>query len=147
MAQRIIRVTDQPFEPADMLGALEGDPAMGALASFTGLVRGDDGLIDMTLEHYPGMTEKALDAIAAEACTRFDLGGALIVHRYGRLRPAERIMMVAAVAAHRAAAFDGASFMMDYLKSRAPFWKSERRAEGASWVAARAGDDAARDRW
>ena len=121
---------------------------IGALVSFSGLVRDKDGTLqEMTLEHYPGMTEKALREIADQAKTRWQLNAVTIIHRYGPMRPGDQIMMVAAASAHRQAAFDAASFMMDYLKSRAPFWKSERRGDGTNWVAAKDEDDAARDRW
>jgi len=134
-----IRVQEADFDLGAELDALRaGRVDIGALASFTGIVRNDGGLIDMTLEHYPDMTERALAQIAAEAKSRFSLSAGLIIHRFGRLEPGAQIMMVA---------FDGASYMMDYLKSRAPFWKSERRSDGATWVEARAEDDAARDAW
>jgi molybdopterin synthase catalytic subunit len=99
------------------------------------------------LEHYPGMTEAALEEIEAEAHARWSLTGTLIIHRYGRLEPGERIMMVAAASAHREAAFEAASFLMDYLKTRAPFWKKEETPDGAKWVDAREADDKATARW
>lgn len=101
----------------------------------------------MELEHYPGMTERALEAIAAEAAARWPLTAATVIHRHGRLAPGARIMMVGTASAHRRAAFEAADFLMDYLKSRAPFWKREVTAEGADWVEARDEDEAALDRW
>ena len=101
----------------------------------------------MEIEHYPGMTEKALSEIAQQAVTRFDLQDALVIHRHGRLVPGEQIMMVATAARHRRSAFEAAEFLMDYLKSRAPFWKREITAEGARWVEAREADEEALSRW
>jgi molybdopterin synthase catalytic subunit len=101
----------------------------------------------MTLEHYPGMTEKALAAIVAEAHARFDILDALVIHRVGELRPADQIVLVAVTSAHRGDAFDACRFVMDYLKTRAPFWKKEVTAEGARWVDARGSDDDAAARW
>ncbi|MHA6347121.1 molybdenum cofactor biosynthesis protein MoaE [Roseivivax sp. CAU 1761] len=120
---------------------------MGAVVTFAGVVRGGGGLEAMEIEHYPGMTEKALTAIAEEARARWSLGDVLVIHRHGRLAPGERIMMVATAAPHRRDAFAAAEFLMDYLKSRAPFWKKERGRDGASWVAARDEDEAALTRW
>ena len=114
--------------------------------TFSGIVRGGD-VGAMTLEHYPGMTEAALEEIEAEARTRWDLSACLIIHRVGRLMPGENIMMVAAASRHRKAAFEAAEFLMDYLKTRAPFWKKEETAEGARWVDARVLDDEAAARW
>ncbi len=121
----------------------------GAVVTFCGIVRDlpGGGLRHMEIEHYPGMTERALGAIEAEARQRWALDAALIVHRYGSLAPGETIMMVATAAPHRADAFDAAAFLMDYLKSRAPFWKKETGPEGAAWVAARTEDEAALERW
>ena len=125
-----------------------GRTDIGALVAFAGIVRDSDGgLSDMTLEHYPGMTEAALGRIAERAVARWRLKAALIVHRHGRMAPGEQIMMVAAASAHRQAAFEAADFMMDYLKSRAPFWKRERRDGDESWVDARESDEAALARW
>lgn len=145
-----VRVQEEDFDIGLELEALtKGRSDIGALVSFTGLVRDlDDGsLQDMTLEHYPGMTEKALQKILAEASDRWGLQAAVIIHRFGVLEPGDRIMMVAAASRHRQDAFDAASFMMDYLKSRAPFWKKERSDAGGDWVAAKEEDDAARERW
>ncbi len=145
-----VSVQEAPFD----LGAVSAEFAsghkdMGAIVTFTGLVRDlpDDPLDAMEIEHYPGMTEKALQAIADEARTRFGLGDVLVIHRYGRLKPGEMIMMVATAAPHRKNAFEGASFLMDYLKSRAPFWKREITSSGADWVASKDEDEAALKRW
>lgn len=120
----------------------------GAVVTFTGLVRDQGGsLKGLEIEHYPGMTERAIAAMVDEAARRFDLVDALVIHRFGPLAPAEPIMMVATAARHRAAAFAAAEFLMDYLKSRAPFWKKEIGAEGEAWVAARDEDEAALGRW
>jgi molybdopterin synthase catalytic subunit len=120
----------------------------GAVVTFTGLVRDNGGqLTAMEIEHYPGMTEKAISAIMDEATARWALADALVIHRYGVLRAGEPIMMVATAAPHRADAFAAAEFLMDYLKSRAPFWKKEISALGADWVAAKDSDEAALTRW
>ncbi len=121
---------------------------VGAVVTFTGLVRDNGGqLTAMEIEHYPGMTEKAISAIMEEAVARWGLADALVIHRYGVLRSGEPIMMVATAASHRADAFAAAEFLMDYLKSRAPFWKKEISANGADWVAAKDSDEAALARW
>jgi len=120
----------------------------GAVVTFSGLVRDNGGqLTAMEIEHYPGMTEKAISAIMEEAVARWGLADALVIHRYGVLRSGEPIMMVATAASHRADAFAAAEFLMDYLKSRAPFWKKEISANGADWVAAKDSDEAALTRW
>jgi molybdopterin synthase catalytic subunit len=125
-----------------------GHTDMGAVVTFTGIVRDvADGLEAMEIEHYPGMTEKALEAHASEAMRRWSLGDALVIHRHGRLVPGEMIMMVATAAPHRADAFEAAEFLMDFLKSRAPFWKREITGQGAGWVAAKDDDEAALERW
>ncbi|HET9067537.1 MAG TPA: molybdenum cofactor biosynthesis protein MoaE [Amaricoccus sp.] len=143
-----VRVQREDFDLGAELALLRaGRSDIGALVSFSGLVRDAGGLETMELEHYPGMTEKALAAIEAEARARWPLADCLIVHRYGRLSPGEQIMMVATASAHREAAFAAAEFLMDYLKSRAPFWKKEAGAEGARWVEAQAADEAALARW
>lgn len=146
MAARIQR---EDFDVgAELEGLTAGRTDVGAVVSFTGLVRDVGGTLRaMELEHYPGMTEKALAAIEAEARARWPLEACLIVHRVGALAPGERIMMVATASAHRQAAFDAAEFLMDYLKSRAPFWKKETTADGSAWVAARGEDEAALGRW
>lgn len=143
----MIRVQSAPFDPGAELNAFTaGVAGAGAVVSFTGLVRGDGGLSAMEIEHYPGMTEAAIAAILAEAEARWSLRAGLVIHRYGLLKGDEPIMMVATAARHRAEAFAAAEFLMDYLKSRAPFWKKEMGPEGG-WVAARDEDEAALTRW
>lgn len=140
-------MTTAAIDVAAALAAIEAT-APGAVASFTGLVRGDDGLISLTLDHYPVMTEAALRALAEEAAARWDLCAAVIIHRVGTMTPGERIVFVGTAAAHRAAALDACAFLIDALKTRAPFWKHELFADGrAAWVEARASDDAAAARW
>lgn len=141
-----VRVQVEDFDLGVEAAALRGSGDAGALVTFSGIVRGGD-VAAMTLEHYPGMTEAALAEIEAEACARWDLSASLIIHRVGRLMPGENIMMVAAASRHRKAAFEAAEFLMDYLKTRAPFWKKEETPEGARWVDAREEDDAAVARW
>ncbi|MDZ7905498.1 MAG: molybdenum cofactor biosynthesis protein MoaE [Cypionkella sp.] len=119
----------------------------GALVTFSGIVRGDGGLSQLEIEHYAQMSRPAIDAIMQQAQARFGLLDALVIHRFGRLSVGETIMMVATAAPHRKDAFDGAEFLMDYLKSRAPFWKKEHRADGATWVDAKAADEDALKRW
>lgn len=143
-----VKVQAEDFDLAAETDALRaGRLDAGALVTFSGLVRTDGALRDMTLEHYEGMTEAALRDIAAEATQRWSLLGCVIIHRFGRLEPGEQIMMVAALAGHRHAAFEAADFMMDYLKSRAPFWKKERGDAGEEWVDAREDDEASLARW
>lgn len=144
-----VRVQAGDFDLGAELGALRaGRTDIGALVSFTGLVRDLGGtLTGFELEHYPAMTEGALAAIEAEARGRWPLQASLIVHRFGPLAPGDQIMMVATASAHRAAAFAAAEFLMDYLKSRAPFWKKETTAAGSAWVDAREADAAALARW
>lgn len=126
---------------------------VGALASFVGIARETNPdesaapVIAMTLEHYPGMTERSLEAVEAEARSRWPLLDCLIVHRYGRFEPGDPIVLVATLSSHRQAAFEACDFLMDYLKTRAPFWKYEETADGARWVAARKSDTDAADRW
>ena len=130
------------------LTAAAGD--VGAVVSFTGLVRGGAGaeaVEAMELEHYPAMTVRALEEIVAEAERRWPLGGVRVIHRHGRLEPGARIVLVLTASRHRQAAFEAAEFLMDYLKTRAPFWKKEHGAQGAAWVDARETDDAAARRW
>ncbi|MGV8950920.1 MAG: molybdenum cofactor biosynthesis protein MoaE [Cypionkella sp.] len=125
-----------------------GAGGAGAVVSFTGLVRDTGGdLVAMEIEHYPGMTEKAISAIMDQAMARWSLIDALVIHRFGRLVAPEPIMMVAVASKHRADAFQAAEFLMDYLKSRAPFWKKEQSAGGSDWVAAKDDDEAALKRW
>ncbi len=144
-----VRVQREDFDLGAELAALRAGRAdIGALVSFTGLVRDPDGaLVGFELEHYPAMTEKALAGIEAEAQARWPLQASLIIHRFGALAAGEQIMMVATASAHRQAAFAAAEFLMDWLKSRAPFWKKEHRPEGPSWVAARDEDEAMLHRW
>lgn len=143
-----VRIQQEPFdlgaESAAFATRIDG---AGAVVTFTGIVRGDEGLTRMDIEHYPGMTERAVAAIRDEAVERWKLDGALVIHRHGPMVSGELIMMVATAARHRGDAFAAAEFMMDYLKSRAPFWKKERRGDGETWVAARDTDEAALDRW
>jgi molybdopterin synthase catalytic subunit len=149
----MIRVQREDFDVAAELDRLtQGNHAIGGVASFVGLVRdlhapGDGAIKAMTLEHYPGMTEKMLAAIEAEACARWPLDASVIIHRYGRMEPGERIVLVACAARHREAAFDACRFLMDWLKTKAPFWKLEETAAGERWVEARTSDDAAAERW
>ena len=144
-----VEVQEAPFDLGVEASAFAaGHTDMGAIVTFTGVVRDvGDGLDAMEIEHYPGMTEAALKAIADEAASRWSLGDVLVIHRYGRMVPGEMIMMVATAAPHRKDAFEAAEFLMDYLKSRAPFWKREITASGADWVAARDEDEAALKRW
>lgn len=145
-----IVVQDAPFDFGQEAQAFaQGHSKMGAIVTFTGVVRDSDdgGLEAMEIEHYPGMTEAALTEIAAQAMSRWSLGDALVIHRYGRLTRGEMIMMVATASRHRKDAFEAAEYLMDYLKSRAPFWKREVTSEGASWVDARDEDEAALTRW
>ena len=144
-----IRLQSQPFDYGAECATFAARAAgAGAVVSFLGLVRDDGGRLSrMEIEHYPGMTEKALSAIAAEAASRWPLANVLILHRFGTLAPGDAIMMVATASRHRAAAFEAAEFLMDYLKSRAPFWKKEFAADGAEWVAAKDEDEAALGRW
>ncbi|MDJ0627871.1 MAG: molybdenum cofactor biosynthesis protein MoaE [Rhodobacter sp.] len=144
-----VRVQADSFDPgAELAGFASGRTDVGAHVSFTGIVRDDSGQLQhMEIEHYPGMTEKAIAGIVAEAVSRWDLRASLVIHRYGRLAPGEPIMMVATAAPHRTDAFAAAEFLMDYLKSRAPFWKREVTADRAEWVAARDEDEDALGRW
>lgn len=137
------------FDPGTETNAFSaGLAGAGAMVTFTGLVRDLTGdLAAMEIEHYPGMTERAIAAMMEDARGRFGLTDALVIHRFGRLTPSEPIMMVATAAPHRAEAFRAAEFLMDWLKSRAPFWKKEHRADGAEWVAANPGDEDALTRW
>ena len=144
----MIRVSVQP-EPIDLAAEIAAAEAAGAgaVATFTGIVRGDDGVETLELEHYPGATEAALRAVAEGALTRWSLSGATIVHRVGPMRPGERIVFVAAAAPHRGAALDACAYLIDRLKTDAPFWKRESRGGAATWVEARDGDHDAAARW
>jgi molybdopterin synthase catalytic subunit len=146
-----VRVQEADFDVGAELAALRANDArVGALASFLGLVRDlNDGasVSEMTLEHYPGMTEKALEEIVTEARGRWDIYDALVIHRVGPLKPCDQIVLVAVTSAHRGEAFAACEFIMDYLKTRAPFWKREATPEGGRWVDARETDDSAAARW
>lgn len=135
---------DPGFEVNDFTAKTVG---AGAIVSFTGLVRGDGSASGMMIEHYPGMTEKAISAIMDQARLRWNLLDSLVIHRFGKLAVGEPIMMVAVAGIHRSEAFQAADFLMDYLKSRAPFWKQEIGADGAEWVASKPADEAALKRW
>ncbi len=144
-----VRVQSEPFDMGAEVDAFTASvPGAGAVVTFSGLVRDEGGtLTAMEIEHYPGMTEKALEKIRAEAVERWSLTDAMIIHRHGPMKPGDQIMMVATAARHRSDAFAAAEFLMDYLKSRAPFWKKEFGADGEAWVAAKDEDEAALDRW
>ncbi|HPU15427.1 MAG TPA: molybdenum cofactor biosynthesis protein MoaE [Polymorphobacter sp.] len=145
------RVQAEPFDTAAEIAALSaGRTDIGAVVTFTGFVRDlSHGVAveAMTLDHYPAMTTKALAAIATEAAARWPLQGGAVIHRHGRLLPGDPIVLVAVASAHRAAAFEAAAFLMDWLKTKAPFWKREESNGQAHWVEAQAGDDAAAARW
>ena len=145
-----IRIQAERFHIGQEIESLAGNrPDIGAAVSFTGIVRdsGDDPLESLVIEHYPGMAELAIGKIVDEARRRWTVSDYLIIHRYGILHPGEEIMMVATVSAHRADAFAAAEFMMDYLKTRAPFWKKEIRSGRADWLASSSVDKAALQRW
>ena len=145
-----IAVQSEPFDfGAEAAGFASGHEDQGAVVTFTGIVRNsaEGTLKQMRIEHYPGMTEKALAAIAEQALSRWSLGDVLVIHRFGDLAPGEMIMMVATAARHRKNAFEAAEFLMDYLKSRAPFWKKEILSNGAEWVAAKDEDEDSLKRW
>jgi len=146
-----VRVQTGDFDIGEEIARLRvGDRGVGAIASFIGTVRDVNDattITGLTLEHYPGMTEAALDEIVAEARQRFDIRDALVVHRIGALVPGDQIVLVVVTGAHRGAAFDACEFVMDWLKTRAPFWKKERLPDGERWVEARASDDEAAQRW
>jgi len=146
----MIVVSETPFDPGALLTAFQSDhPQAGAAVTFTGLVRStpEHPITALILECYPELAENEIAAIRQTAIARFDLIDAAILHRYGRLVPGEPIMQVMTLAAHRQAAFDGAKYLMDYLKTDAPFWKREETATGTEWVKAKAADDLARERW
>ena len=147
----MIRVQREDFDVgAEIERVTRGQHEIGGIVSFLGVVRdaaGESRIGAMTLEHYPGMTEKKLGEIEAEAQRRWRLEASLIIHRYGRLEPGERIVLVVTAAAHRQAAFEACEFLVDWLKTKAPFWKLEETAAGPRWVAAQTGDDEAAKRW
>ncbi len=148
-----VRIQSEDFDLATEVAALRaGDVAVGAVATFIGTVRDRNGghageVSAMELEHYPGMTERSIEAMIDEARRRFEIRGARIVHRVGVLQPGDQIVLVAVSSPHRGQAFQACEFLMDYLKTQAPFWKKETTAEGARWVDARVADDAALARW
>ena len=146
-----VRVQTGDFDIGAEIAAMRREnPKVGAVASFIGVVRDlneGDRVAEMTLEHYPGLTEKALEKIVAEARSRWNIYDALVIHRVGTLKPGDQIVLVVVTGAHRGEAFEACEFLMDYLKTRAPFWKKERTAAGARWVEARESDDLAADRW
>jgi molybdopterin synthase catalytic subunit len=146
-----VRVQVQDFDAGAEIAALRrGNAKIGAVATFIGVCRdANDGdkVTTMTLEHYPGMTEKALETIAAEAKQKWNVMDVLIVHRVGELKPTDQIVLVVVTGAHRGEAFAACEFIMDYLKTRAPFWKKERTPQGARWVEARTSDDESAQRW
>lgn len=148
MTKTIIRVQRDDFDPGAELEELAADGGdSGALASFTGIVRGDGDLRAMTLEHYPAMTEREIARHVEEARRRWPLKAVTVIHRTGRLIPGERIVLVAVASRHREEAFEACRFLVDYLKTRAPFWKLEERGRDERWVEAEAGDDKAAERW
>jgi len=151
MAAARVTVQTADFDLGAEVAALRaGDAGVGAVAAFVGTVRDRNdgqGVSSMELEHYPGMTERAIEAMIDEACKRFDIRGARVIHRVGVLQPQHQIMMVAVTSAHRGTAFQACEFLMDYLKTQAPFWKKEQTPDGARWVDARSSDDAAIARW
>jgi molybdopterin synthase catalytic subunit len=146
-----VRIQTEDFDAGAEIAALRrGNPRIGAVASFIGLCRdANDGsaVSAMTLEHYPGMTEKALERILDEARTRWKVMDVLVVHRVGELKPTDQIVLVVVTGAHRGEAFAACEFVMDYLKTRAPFWKKEQTPQGTRWVEARTSDDQAAQRW
>lgn len=146
-----VRVQLEDFDVGAEIAALRGsDPRVGAVASFIGTVRDINegtGVATLTLEHYPGMTERSLEDICAQARLRWDILDVLVIHRHGRLQPLDQIVMVAVTSAHRGEAFAACEFVMDYLKTQAPFWKKESTPDGERWVQARESDDEAVARW
>ena len=147
----MIRVQTEDFDiGAEISRMTAGKTEIGGLASFVGLVRdyaGDEKISSMTLEHYPGVTEKQLSRLEDEARERWDLQDVLIIHRYGTLNPGDRIVLVATASAHREASLESCQFLIDWLKTKAPFWKLEDRESGAKWVESRAEDTVAADKW
>lgn len=146
-----VRVQEADFDISAEIAALRaGNPGIGGIASFIGVVRDlneGDSVAEMTLEHYPGMTERALEDICAQARKRWTLGDVLVIHRVGEMKPTDQIVLVVVTSAHRGEAFAACEFVMDYLKTEAPFWKKEGVGSGARWVDARESDDRARARW
>jgi molybdopterin synthase catalytic subunit len=146
-----VRVQTEDFDISHEIASLrKGNPRIGAIASFIGVVRDlndGDSVAEMTLEHYPGMTEKSVEEIIAQARGRWQVMDALVIHRVGTLKPLDQIVLVVVTSAHRGDAFAACEFIMDYLKTQAPFWKKEQTGNGARWVDARAADDVAAQRW
>jgi molybdopterin synthase catalytic subunit len=146
-----VRIQTADFDVgAEMAALRRGNPKIGAVASFVGVVRDvneGDTVAEMTLEHYPGMTEKAIEEIIVQAKGRWKVLDALVIHRVGTLKPTDQIVLVIVTSGHRGDAFAACEFIMDYLKTRAPFWKKEQTGQGARWVDARATDDVAAERW
>ena len=146
-----VKIQTADFDISAEIAALrKNNPKIGAVASFIGLVRDvNDGsaVAEMTLEHYPGMTEKSIEEIIAQAKSRWQVLDALVIHRVGTLKPTDQIVLVIVTSSHRGDAFAACEFIMDYLKTRAPFWKKEQGGQGARWVEARATDDIAAERW
>lgn len=150
MSSRVSIQTEDFDLGAEVQALRKGDKRVGAICTFTGTVRDrNDGLSvsSMELEHYPGMTEKAIEAMIDAALTRFDIFGARVIHRVGLLQPLDQVVMVAVISAHRGESFKACEFLMDYLKTQAPFWKKEQTPEGSRWVDARVSDDAALAKW
>ncbi len=145
---RTIRIQTEAFDvSAEIAAVTKGNAKVGAVVTFTGHVRGDDDLTALTLEHYPGMTEQEIARHVDEAEKRWPLLGATIIHRTGALTPGEPIVLVVTASSHRQAAFEAAEFLMDYLKTRAPFWKEETRGDAASWVEGKVSDEEQAKRW
>ncbi len=146
-----VRIQREPFDAAAEAARLtHGRTDIGAVVTFTGICRGDEAgepIAALNLEHYPGMAEAEIERHVAEACARWPLGGVTVIHRHGRITPGEDIVLVVATSSHRDAAFAAAEFLMDYLKTRAPFWKQVEKAGSTTWVEAKATDDAAAARW
>jgi molybdopterin synthase catalytic subunit len=138
-----VSVQSRDFDLSTEVKSISDNPKVGAVASFVGVVRE----VPMTLEHYPGMTENAIRKIVDEAASRWQVMDCCVIHRYGALQAGDQIVMVAVASAHRGDAFAACEFIMDYLKTQAPFWKKEHRAGGAQWVEARSSDDQAAERW
>ncbi len=143
----MIRIQQEDFDTASETAALANDASIGAVATFTGFVRDDNGLTALTLEHYPAMTEREIARHVDEAQRRWPLLGVTVIHRIGRLAPGDRIVFVAVASAHRHTAFEACAFLMDYLKVHAPFWKQEERDGNTAWIEAKKRDDEAAKRW
>ena len=150
MSSRVLIQTEDFDVSAEIARLRQDDPRVGAVCTFLGTVRdrnAGDAVSTMELEHYPGMTERSIEAMIDEAMARFDLLAARVIHRVGLLKPVDQIVLVVVTSAHRGESFQACEFLMDYLKTQAPFWKKEQTASGARWVDARVSDDAALARW